>query len=314
MLIINHLKIIIYIKFKTFLKLIIVIYSMKSSIIDKLGMFLLKDGFTVKSLTGTCFDILARKQNKILLIKVLEDANAVSREHVDEMNVISSYINAIPIILAEKAGNKLEENILYTRFNLYTLNFETFVNSIKNKFPFVKSTQAGFTAAIAGNKLREKREAKGYSLNYLSKKVGVTSRMIDKYEKGDSEITINKAMKIYDIFGHQVFKEINIFAGTSKIQSNYKSDFSKKYIDLGFDAADTSKSPFDIIARKDDELILTEIGDKTRPDFSSLSKLLDADNLVIFNKKKPKDVPAVSREEFLEFEKATELIKFLKEF
>ena len=287
---------------------------MKSNLIDKLGMFLLKDRFTVKSLTRTCFDLLARKQDKILLIKVLEDANAVSKVHVDEMNVVSSYIGAVSIIIAEKAGNKLEDNILYTRFNLYTLNFITFVNSIKNKFPFVKRTQAGFTASIAGNKLREKREEKGYSLNYLSKRVGVTSRMIDKYEKGDSEITITKAMKIYDIFGHKVFNEINIFSGNNKIESNYKSDFSKKYIDLGFEAADTSKSPFDIIARKGDELILTEVGDKTRPDFSSLSKLLDADNLVIFKNKKPKDVPAVTREEFLEFDKANQLIKFLKEF
>ena len=287
---------------------------MKSSLIDKLGMFLLKDGFTIKSLTRSCFDLLARKQDKILLIKVLEDANAVSKEYSDEMNMVSSYIGAVPIIIAEKAGNKLENNVVYTRFDLYTLNFNTFVNSIRNKFPFVKRTQAGFTASIAGNKLRKKREEMGYSLNYLSKKVGVTSRMIDKYEKGDSEITINKAMKIYDIFGNEVFKEINIFAGNNKIESRYKSDFSKKYIDLGFEAADTKKSPFDIIAKKDDELILTEVGDKTRPDFPSLSKLLDADNLVIFKKKKPKDIPAMTKEEFLEFGKANELIKFLKEF
>ena len=287
---------------------------MKSSLIDKLGMFLLKDGFTVKSLTRTCFDLLARKQEKILLIKVLEDANAVSKEYSYEMNMVSSYIGAVPIIIAEKAGDRLEENVLYTRFNLYTLNFNTFVNSIRNKFPFVKRTQAGFTASIAGNKLRKKREEKGYSLNYLSKKVGVTSRMIGKYEKGDSEITVNKAMKIYDIFGNEVFKEINIFSGNHSIESRYKSDLSKKYIDLGFEAADTKKSPFDIIAKKDNELILTEVGDKTRPDFSSLSKLLDADNLVIFKKKKPKNIPAVTKKEFLEFEKANELIKFLKEF
>ena len=287
---------------------------MKNKLIDKLGIFLLKDGFTVKSLTRTCFDLLARKQDKILLIKVLEDANAVSKEYTSAMNTISSYIGAVPVIIAEKAGNKLEDNILYTRFDLYTLNFNTFVNSIKNKFPFVKRTQAGFTVSIAGNKLRKKREEKGYSLNYLSKKVGVTSRMIDKYEKGNSEITINNAMKLYDIFGHQVFNEINIFSGNNKIKSSYKSDFSKKYIDLGFEASDTNKSPFDIIAKKDNELILTGIGDKERPDFSSLSKLLDADNLVIFNKKKPKDVPAITKEEFLEFEKANQLIKFLKDF
>jgi|TARA_Y100000310_G_scaffold311565_1_gene357966 putative transcriptional regulator len=287
---------------------------MKNKLIDKLAVFLLKDGFTVKSLVRTCFDLLARKQDKILLIKVLEDANAVSKEHVGEMNSVSYYIGAVPIIIAEKAGNKLEDNILYTRFDLYTLNFTTFLNSIKNKFPFVKRTQAGFTVSIAGNKLRKRREEMGFSLNYLSKKVGVTSRMINKYEKGDSEITITKAMKIYDIFGHKIFNEINIFSENSKIESNYKSDFSKKYVDLGFEASDTRRSPFDIIARKDDELILTEVGDKTRPDFSSLSRLLDADNLVIFNKKKPKNIPAVTKEEFLDFEKSNQLIKFLKEF
>jgi putative transcriptional regulator len=297
-----------------FLKKIITTITMKSSLIEKLGVFLLKDGFTIKSLTRTCFDLLARKQDKILLIKVLEDANAVTKEYTDAMNTVSSYIGAVPVIIAEKAGNKLENNVLYTRFNLYTLNFTTFINSIRNKFPFVKRTQAGFTASIAGNKLRKKREEKGYSLNYLSRKVGVTSRMIDKYEKGDSEITLNKAMKIYDVFGHQVFNEINIFSGNNEIESKYKSDFSKKYIDLGFEAADTNKTPFDIIAKKNDELILTKVGDKERPDFSSLSKLLDADNLVIFKKKKPKNVPAVTKEEFLEFEKANQLIKFLKEF
>ena len=121
-------------------------------------------------------------------------------------------------------------------------------------------------------------------------------------------------MKIYDIFGERVFNEINIFSSNGKIETRDNSTFSKKYIDLGFEAADTNKSPFDIIARKDDELILTGVGDKEKPELSSLSKLLDADNLVIFEKKKPKDVPAVTREEFLEFEKANQLIKFLKEF
>ena len=299
---------------ETFLKISKIIVIMKNKLIDKLGIFLLKEGFTIKSLIRTCFDLLARKQDNILLIKVLEDANAVSKEHVDEMNQVSSYIGAVPIIMAEKAGNKLEDNVLYTRFNLYTLNLATFINSIKNKFPFVKRTQAGYTVSIAGNKLRKKREEMGFSLNLLSKRVGVTSRMIDKYEKGDSEITITKAMKIYDIFGHKVFNEINIFSGNTKIESKYNSDFSKKYIELGFEATDTNRSPFDIIARKDDELILTEVGDKARPDFSSLSKLLDADNLVIFKDKRPKNIPAVTKEEFLEFEKANQLIKFLKEF
>ena len=287
---------------------------MKDKLIDKLGVFLLKEGFTVKSLTRTCFDILARKQDKILLIKALEDANSITREYVNEMGKVASYIGAVPVIISEKAGDKLDDNVLYTRFDMYALNFNTFVNSIKNKFPFVKRTQAGFTVSIAGNKLREKREQMGYSSNYLSKMVGVTSRMINKYEKGNSMVTITKAMKIYKIFGEKVFNEVDIFASKTEIESEYNSDFSRKYGALGFKAADTSKTPFDVIAKKDNEIILTGIGDKTNKDFASLSKLLDADNLVIFRKKRPKNVPAVTKKEFLEFERANELIKFLKEF
>ena len=83
---------------------------------------------------------------------------------------------------------------------------------------------------------------------------------------------------------------------------------------MGFEAADTRKTPFDIIAKKGSDLILTEIGDKTKPDFSTLSRLLDADNLVIFRKKRPKNIPAVTKKEFLEFQKSNELIKFLKQF
>jgi len=66
-----------------------------------------------------------------------------------------------PTTGAEKAGAKLDDHIVYSRFDIYTLNFNTFLNCINNKFPFVRRTQAGFTVSIAGNKLRKKREEMG---------------------------------------------------------------------------------------------------------------------------------------------------------
>ena len=94
-----------------FLKKIKTTFAMKGRIIDNLGIFLLKDGFTVKSLTRSCFDLLARKQDRILLIKVLEDANSVSKQYVEEMDNVAAYIGATPLIFAQKAGTKLEDNI-----------------------------------------------------------------------------------------------------------------------------------------------------------------------------------------------------------
>ena len=93
-----------------------------------------------------------------------------------------------------------------------------------------------------------------------------------------------------------------------------KSDIAKKFSSLGFEAMETKKVPFDVIAKREKEIVLTDVGDKARPGFKPLSKLIDAESLVIFKKKKPKDIAAMTKEEFLEYEKAKELIKFLKEF
>ena len=287
---------------------------MKQTLLDKVSIFLLKKGFTIKNLTRTCFDILGRRNDQILLIKVLEDANSISRQYTEEMIVVASYINASPLIIAEKAGNELEDNIVYSRFDVYTLNFNTLLNCVNNKYPFIKRSQAGLTASLVGRKLKQKREELGYSLNSLSKKIGVTSRMIIKYENEDSEVTINKAKKLYDLFGYHVFNEIDVFMQRRHPESRFETEVSKKYIELGFDATETKKTPFDIIARKDRELILTGVSDNVNPQMESLSKLLDADNLVIFQKKKPKNIPSMTKEEFMDFDKANELVKFLKEF
>lgn len=285
---------------------------MKRNLLENVCIFLLTKGFTVKSLKRTCFDVLARK-DKILLIKILEDANSVSEEFTREMERVSAYISASPIIVAEKAGTKLQDNVVYSRFGISTLNIATFKNCIENKMPFIKRDHAGLTASIIGAKLKQKIEENNISYGTLSKKLGVSKRMIQKYESG-ANITINKAFKLYDIFGHVVFDKIEVFSVQQEREHDTNSDVTKKYTELGFEAAQTKKVPFDVIAKKEKEIILTEIGDKTNPAIKSLSKLIDADNLVIFKKKKPKDTPSMTKEEFFEFEKANELIKFLKEF
>lgn len=287
---------------------------MKQKLLDKVSIFLLKKGYTIKSLTRTCFDVLARKGSQILLLKVLEDANSISEQFAENMVFVASYINASPLIIAEKAGNKLEENVIYSRFRIYTLTFNTFLSCINNNFPSIKSSHAGLTVSLIGRKLQEKREELGYSMNELSKKIGITSRMVMKYESKNCDVTVNKAMKIYDLFGGKVFSEIDIFMHHERIESKLETAVSRKYIELGFDATETKNTPFDIIAKKDDEIILTEVSDNVNPQMQSLSKLVDADNLVIFTKKRPKDIPSMTKEEFMSLEKANELVKFLKEF
>ena len=125
---------------------------------------------------------------------------------------------------------------------------------------------------------------------------------------------MNKAYSLYKIFGSGIFRKVNVLKSWKSIPESKKSEIAKKYANLGFAADDTKKVPFDVIARKDDEIILTEIGDKTNPQLLPLQKLIEADTLIIFKEKKPKKIPALTKKEFMDFDSSEELIKFLKEF
>lgn len=230
------------------------------------------------------------------------------------MKKISGCIDATPLILAEKSGNKLEDNVVYSRFDVFTINLKTFCNTLRQILPFVKSGKAGLTASLDGKKLMKKREEEGLSLKDLSRKIGVSKRRIADYESYNSEIMLKKAWRLYDLFGTEVFKQIDMFSEMDRIIYNCVSDVGKKYNLLGFKAVETKRSVFDIVAKKEKELILTTVGDKFNKEISSLSKLLDAESLIVFDRKKPKtEIPKIAKEEFLELENEKELIKVLKE-
>ena len=202
---------------------------------------------------------------------------------------------------------------VYERFGICTLTPSIFKNCFENKSPFLRRSHAGPTASVIGEKLKQKRDELGYSLNELSRKVGVSRRMMSKYESGNSEASLKNANALYRLFGGSIFRKIDIFSPQGKVADSL-SEIPKKYNELGFESTETKKAPFDIIAKKGKEIILTEVSDKVNPQMQPLSKLLDADNLVIFRKKKPKNIPSMTKKEFMEFDEANELVKFLKEF
>ena len=302
-------------------------YRMKRSLMDEVGVLLLRQGYTIKSLTRTSFDIVARKDAHVLLIKVLEDANSISEDYADSMKNLSSHIGASPIIIAEKAGNRLEDGVVYVRFGVYTCNYRTFSSCLENRFPIVISTRAGFTASVIGEKLRQQREENGYSLGSLSRKVGVSKRMIAKYESERADVSLRSAIALNRLFGNNIFNKVDVFAIAKETVAGKPSMIARKYDELGFRAADTKKAPFDVVARMEKELILTEVKGRHRikdlnPQLESMQQLLGADALVILDKKEKsgnteknkKKLPSLDKKDFLGIESAQELIKFLREF
>ena len=286
---------------------------MKQQLLQEVSVCLLKEAYTVKYFTN-CFDLVARKGENILLVKVVEDANSVQEEVIEQLKRIAQGIGASPLVVSHKAGQLLKDNVVYTRHGLYVVTVKTLQDSLQQKLPILLSKPSGLTARLLGEALSKKLESTDTSLGNLSRTLGISTRMVLKYKQGDAEISFQKAVKLYDVLGGEVFAPINIFTQENFSLLDKASPVSEKYHELGFATIATKKVPFALIAKKEHDLILTQVGDRVSKDVGNLSQLVDAQDLVIFKNRKPRHIAALSKEEFLDFEESGELLKFLKEF
>lgn len=281
-------------------------------LLERVNLLLLEKGFIVRNV-NSFFDILARNKNSVLMIKVLTDANSIYSDTLKEMNKVAIFTGCIPIIIAEKGGGVLEDNVVYSRNGVYTINSKTFENFIDNKSLFIRSTRAGLTASINSEKFTNILEKTSISLAEIAISLGVSKKMIVHYNTENPNIDFRRALRLYDILG-DVFAKIDLFSFNNNVEYDYSSDVSRKYSELGFDVAELRKGPINIIAKSDETMIFTKVGDKVSKNAFSLSLLIEGDDLVIFDKKKPKDIPAIQKGEFLDIENAKELLKVIDEF
>lgn len=295
--------------------------TQNQELIASTARLLKNHGYAVTILVRHCFDIVAQKDDQKVMVKVLTNANAFSNKYVHELQHICHYMKAAPLIVAGHAGAPLEEGVVYSRLGLFVVSLDTLRNSLKQQAPLVLSTNAGLSISINKDKLRELREEKGLSLQQLAMKLGVSRRMIAKYEQSASEVTLHRASRLFQVFGNDVFHPIDLFDGHHNYRKDYVKDMTSpltsKYFQLGFHAFHTNHSPFDIIARNEEHVIFTGVGDKHKPRLHELSQELGVNSLFIFNRKRPsvpEEVPLLSRTEFMRFHQYGELMDFLREF
>ena len=285
---------------------------MANTSLDDASLLLVRQGFMVKSLHG-CFNLLARKGSLIFLLKVLGDANSVPQSAAQEMQRIAASIRAVPLLLAEKAGMPLEDTVVYQRYGVLTLTLPGFESVLGHRRLYLQSGKSGITVSLRADQLKQRREAEGYSLADLSRVLHVSRQMVGQYEADQSSVSLQRAEKLYDLFGPEVFEPIGFEIPETPLRS-CTSEIGQKYSALGFEAIETKQTLFDLLAKKEQEIIITRVGNAFDKDAQALSHLLAADNLLIFERKKPKaETPMIAKDEFLELETSKELLKLIKE-
>lgn len=171
-------------------------------------------GFEVSekfTLRPRSFDLIARENGTLLVIKVVTHIDSVSEEAAFDLDVIAEHLGGVPLIVGERAREaELERGAVYVRYGIYAISIATLYDYFVEKIPpLVYASPGGLYVNINGDALRELRERRSMSLGDLGQVLGVSRRTISKYESGMGT-TLEVAIRIEEYFNTGVVESINI--------------------------------------------------------------------------------------------------------
>jgi putative transcriptional regulator len=148
---------------------------------------------------GGCFDLVAKKDVFLLLVKLLINIDSLREEQAYELKKLALMLSASPLIIGKKIrkSNDIEDGVVYSRYDIPAISKDTLRNLLINHVPpLIYTHRGGYKVKVNGELLKEKRLEMGMSLNELARRVGVTKRAIYEYERGTSDISVDTAIRI----------------------------------------------------------------------------------------------------------------------
>ncbi len=289
---------------------------------------------------GGCFDIIAKKQYLLMLVKIIETIDNLREDQAYELRKLSSMLGGLPLIVGKniRRNSVIEDGVVYSRYEIPVVSLETLRNLLLHKIPpLIFAYRGGFKVRFDGDLLKEKRVGKNLSLSDLAREVGISKRAVYEYERGKINVSLETAMMIEEFLDEPLTLAINLFDEMQRIgsvtqpekysgapRSELEKDVKKHFDSLGMkDQLWTKKLPFRVLAKSVDKIdefeksITTITGITRKPsgdDFTkkilvtyNVSRIADANPLVIvgseIDQKEFKGVPILSIDELTKLKK-----------
>lgn len=279
----------------------------RNELINTTRAILAKAGFDVSSalsLRGICFDVVARMDDKVLIVKVLSNIDAFSKENAEEMKILANSLGATPLVTGERSSSgALEPGIVYSRFNISIVSNETLADLLLDEAPpFIFAAPGGLYVRLDSDLLKSVREERGISLGTLAESAGVSRRTIQMYESGMGAM-IDAALRIEEFLGLPIIEPIDPF--TFRSEERMREEYPEQVLNpssalaqlsnLGFTVTQVVKSPFEAVTNDSHTVMLTGVGgDDNRlvqraMVASELSRIIDRFSVIIVDRKSERD-------------------------
>ena len=248
------------------------------------------------------FDIVARRDKTLLIIKILSNVDAFSKENAEEMKALAEALQASPLMVGERSGSgAIEDGIVHSRFNVPIICLQTMKDYLLEGVPpFIFAAPGGLYVKLDSLALRKARDERSISLGNLAEVAGVSRRTIQMYETGMGAM-IEVAIRLEELLKQPIVLPVDPFeykAGEQQYTPDLRSadelttQIFARLKEMGFSVVPTTKCPFEALARDHEVLVLTGVGhdgvkllEKAKV-VSDLSKITESSSVIFIERMK----------------------------
>ena len=298
---------------------------LKGGLIERTESMLEDSGWATVRYHG-CFDIAAKKDG-ILLLKLLTNIDALPEGQAASLKTIASDLDATALLVGEQTSReKLGKGIVYERFDVPTVNFETLEQLIEQQImPRIYRDKGGLYVEIDSTVLKDARSKKGLTQRELAEAVGISKKAIWEHEKHELRMLLSIAQKLEAVLDKRIVKDADIGNQTFKQAPTMPKDRLEKAVGsdlkrLGFGLDFVKGAPFDVLA-KEKVLVISDIEENKR----KIKARAEALGQFVSLTKKPAvvitesgqegqlgGIPVLLRKELHEFGSSKEVIRLAK--
>lgn len=292
----------------------------RDELIDEVREILAKTGFFLSQKhgeRGLCFDFVARRDNLLLIVKVLQNVDALNKATAEELRNIARSLRGSPAVIGERTGSgPLEAGVIYSRFDIPILSRRTFLDFFEEGVPpFIYSAPGGLYVKLDTEALRAMREQGQLSLGTLAEIAGVSRRTIQMYLEGMSA-SIDVASRLEAFLKQPLVVPMDPFTFITTDQQlapmraqleAFERELFQRLEWLGYNVLPTVRSPFDGLAQRDERTYLAGVEsadaklEKKATIVSNIGRVVEKDAVMFVEHRtvrlRIQGLPVIAREE-----------------
>ncbi len=157
------------------------------------------------------FDLVARRDDSILFLKILGNIDAFDRTIGVEMRRLSELFGGTALVIGMRSRDEeLKPSVVYFRHGVPVISpdtaFDLFIEEVD---PLIYAAPGGLYVSIDSDIIEDERRDRGWSLGQLADELGVSRRTVSKYEDG-MNASIDVAMRLEELFEAPLTRPVSL--------------------------------------------------------------------------------------------------------